>query len=42
MGTPIERGYDYNIEKAQAWVESPERKLLQKGSVTDEFVCEDN
>lgn len=42
MGTPIERGYDFNIEKAQAWVESPERKLLQKGSVLDEFVCEDS
>ena len=28
QGEPVDRGYDYNIVEAQAWVESPERAAL--------------
>ena len=31
-GTPVERGYDFNLEKVNEWVNSPERNnLLNKG-----------
>ena len=28
----VERGYDFNVEEAVAWTESPERKALDSGS----------
>lgn len=31
MGTPVERGYDFNLQECQEWCESDLRKELMKG-----------
>lgn len=41
-GTPVERGYDYNLEKANEWVNSPERNNLLNRGDKNELICENN
>ena len=31
QGTPVERGYDFSLEEAKAWNDSPERQRLYEG-----------
>lgn len=33
QGTPVERGYDYNMIDVQAWTESPQRDTLVAGDM---------
>ena len=42
MGTPVERGYDFNLEKSKEWIENPERNKLLNGGEKHEYGCENN
>lgn len=39
QGVPVHRGWDFNIEDAQRWIESPERKELLYGDSQMDFAC---